>query len=263
MSRIETTFARLKQQNRKALVGFLVAGDPDLETSERNCRLALDNGVDVLELGVPFSDPTADGPVIQASGQRSLAAGTTVSKVLAMARRLRQDYQTPIVLFGYANPCFSYGYEKLARDAAEAGVDAFLVVDLPFEESGELRQHLDKFGLEFITLIAPTTPDDRLKILLQDARGFVYYIMVKGVTGARAEVAADVSAHLIRLRHHTNLPVAAGFGVSNGSQARDAARHADGVVVGSALVKAAAAGRLADLVKELRQTLDAGKGLGP
>ena len=257
MSRIEQTFARLKQQNRKALVGFLVAGDPDLEASERYCREALQNGVDVLELGVPFSDPTADGPVIQAAGQRSLAAGTTISKVLAMAKRLRCDFHAPIVLFGYANPYFSYGYEQLARDAAEAGVDAFLVVDLPFEESGELKVHLDRFGLELITLIAPTTPDERLTTLLKEARGFVYYIMVKGVTGARTEVAVDVSGHLARLRQHTRLPVAAGFGVSNGAQAREAARHADGVVVGSALVKAAVEGRLADLVKELRLALDA------
>lgn len=258
MSRIEQTFKRLKSEGRKALVGFLVAGDPDLETSEKHCRAALENGVDVLELGVPFSDPTADGPVIQAAGQRSLAAGTTVAKVLAMAKRLRRDFQTPIVLFGYVNPFFSYGYEALARDAAEAGVDAFLVVDLPFEESGEFRVHLDKSGLEFITLIAPTTPANRLKMILKDARGFVYYIMVKGVTGARTELATDVSAHVARLKKHTRLPVAAGFGVSNGPQARDAARYAEGVVVGSALVKAATEGRLPSLVKEIRQALDAG-----
>lgn len=257
MSRIEQTFLALKKQNRKALVGFLVAGDPDLERSERDCRAALENGVDVLELGVPFSDPTADGPVIQVAGQRSLAAGTTLPKVLEMARRLRKDTAAPIVLFGYVNPFFNYGYEALARDAAAAGVDAFLVVDLPYEESGEFRVHLDKAGLEFISLIAPTTPDARLGTILKDARGFVYYIMVKGVTGARAEVATDVAGHLVRLKNHTRLPVAAGFGVSNGSQARDAARHADGVVVGSALVKAAGEGRLVALVREIRQALDA------
>lgn len=257
MSRIEQTFEVLKKQGRKALVAFLEAGDPDLETSERHCREALSNGVDVLELGVPFSDPTADGPVIQAAGQRSLAAGTTLTKVLALAKRLRADFDTPIVLFGYVNPFFSYGYEKLAHDAAKAGVDAFLVVDLPFEESGEFRVHLDKAGLDFVTLIAPTTPDERLKTILKDARGFVYYIMVKGVTGARAQVAADVSDHLGRLKKHTKLPVAAGFGVSNGAQAKAAAQYADGVVVGSALVKAAAENRLVALVKEIRQALDA------
>lgn len=256
MSRIETLFKRLSKENRKVLVGFLVAGDPDLERSERDCRAALENGVDVLELGVPFSDPTADGPVIQAAGRRSLVAGTTVPKVLAMAKRLRRDFDAPIVLFGYVNPFFNYGYEALARDAAAAGVDAFLVVDLPFEESAEFRVHLDKDGLEFISLIAPTTPDARLGTILKDARGFVYYIMVKGVTGARTELAADVAGHLDKLRKHTRLPVAAGFGVSNGVQAREAARHADGVVVGSALVKAACEGRLPALVREIRQALD-------
>jgi tryptophan synthase alpha chain len=256
MSRIEDTFLRLKKKGRKALVGFLVAGDPDMERSERDCRAALANGVDVLELGVPFSDPTADGPVIQAAGHRSLEAGTTLSKVLEMAGRLRKDFETPIVLFGYVNPFFNYGYEALARDATGAGIDAFLVVDLPYEESGEFRVHLDKVGLEFISLIAPTTPEARLGTILKDARGFVYYIMVKGVTGARTEVAGDVAGHLARLKKHTRLPVAAGFGVSNGTQAVEAARHADGVVVGSALVKAATEGRLVELVREIRQALD-------
>ena len=257
MSRFEQTFERLAVEGRKALVGFLVAGDPDMETSERHCREALASGVDILELGMPFSDPTADGPVIQAAGRRSLAAGTTVARVLTMAKRLRHESLAPIVLFGYVNPFFSYGYERLAQDAADAGVDAFLVVDLPFEESGEFKCHLDRVGLDFITLIAPTTPAGRLKTILKDARGFVYYIMVKGVTGARTEVSADVSGHLARLKKHTRLPVAAGFGVSNGPQAREAARHAEGVVVGSALVKAADEGRLPDLVTEIRQALDA------
>ncbi len=256
MSRIEKTFKVLKDQNRKALVGFLMGGDPDMEASEKHCREALANGVDVLELGVPFSDPTADGPVIQLAGQRSLAAGTNVAAVLALAKRLRKDFETPIVLFGYVNPFFSYGYARLAKEAAAAGVDAFLVVDLPFEESGEFRQHLDPLGLDFISLVAPTTPDNRLGVILKAARGFVYYIMVKGVTGARVDIPADVAGHLDRLKKHTVLPVAAGFGVSNGSQAKDAARHADGVVVGSALVRAATEGRLAALVREIRQSLD-------
>lgn len=256
MNRMERTFKTLASKRRKALVGFLVAGDPDLAASERHCREALENGVDVLELGVPFSDPTADGPVIQAAGQRGLAAGATVSQVLALAARLRKDFETPIVLFGYANPFFSYGYEKLSTEAAAAGVDAFLVVDLPFEESSEFRDPLDRAGLDFITLIAPTTPAERLGTILKGARGFVYYIMVKGVTGARAEVASDVSDHLARLKQHTALPVAAGFGVSNGVQAREAARYAEGVVVGSALVKAASEGRLVTLVRELRLALD-------
>jgi tryptophan synthase alpha chain len=259
MNRITRTFEALKTANRKALVGFLVAGDPDLETSERHCREALGNGVDILELGIPFSDPTADGPVIQAAGQRALAAGTTVARVLELAGRLRRDFTAPIVLFGYANPFFNYGYGKLAEEAAAAGVDAFLVVDLPFEESGEFRVHLDKAGLDFITLVAPTTPEPRMAAILKAARGFVYYIMVKGVTGVRSEVASDVSAHLATLKRHTGLPVVAGFGVSTGIQAREAGRQAAGVVVGSALVRAASEGRLVPLVRELRHALDSGK----
>lgn len=256
MSRIKQAFEHLKQQNRKALVGFLMAGDPDLEVSEIWCREALLNGVDVLELGVPFSDPTADGPVIQAAGRRGLAAGATLDAVLSMVHRLRRDFDTPIVLFGYANPFFNYGYARLAKVAAEAGADAFLVVDLPFEESLEFRSHLDRYDLDFIALIAPTTPDKRLSEILKCARGFVYYIMVKGVTGARAAIPDDVAGHLARLKQHTALPVAAGFGVSHGAQARAAAQYAEGVVVGSALIQAAAEGRLVALVRELRQALD-------
>jgi len=256
MNRIKQTFERLRQQNRKALVGFLMAGDPDLEISEKHGREALQNGVDVLELGVPFSDPTADGSVIQAAGRRGLASGTTIDGVLKMAHRLRKDFDTPIIVFGYANPFFSYGYARLAKAAAEAGVDAFLVVDLPFEESDEFKIHLDEHGLDFIALIAPTTSTSRLAVILKNARGFVYYIMVKGVTGVRAEIPKDVSGHLSRLRQNTSLPIVAGFGVSDGPQARSAARYADGVVVGSALVQAAGEGRLVPLVKELRQALD-------
>ncbi|MEI8140723.1 MAG: tryptophan synthase subunit alpha [bacterium] len=256
MSRIKQTFAKLKQQNRKALVGFLMAGDPDLDISEEHCRTVLQNGVDVLELGVPFSDPTADGPVIQAAGRRGLAAGTTIEGVLKLAGRLRKDFDTPMVIFGYANPFFSYGYAKLAKAAAEAGVDAFLVVDLPFEESDEFKTHLDKHDLDFVSLIAPTTPSARLGVILHNACGFVYYIMVKGVTGVRTEIPADVAEHLARLRQNTTLPIVAGFGVSDGMQAKSAARYADGVVVGSALIQAAGEGRLAALVKEIRQALD-------
>jgi tryptophan synthase alpha chain len=256
MTRIERTFKRLHQEGKKALVGFLMAGDPDIETSERHCRTVLDNGVDILELGVPFSDPTADGPVIQAAGQRALAAGATLAKVLGLARRLRRDYEAPIVLFGYVNPLFSHGYARVCEEAAGAGVDALLVVDLPFEESGELREHLDRNGLDFITLVAPTTPEDRLRMILKEARGFVYYIMVKGVTGTRSALAVDVEQHLARLKAVTRLPVVAGFGVGNGAQARDAARHAGGVVVGSALIKAAQEQRLDGFVRELRQALN-------
>lgn len=257
MNRIETTFARLRAEGRKALVGYLTAGDPDPQTSERNIRAAIENGLDVLELGVPFSDPTADGPVIQAAAFRALAAGMTLPGVLELVRRLRADYSLPIVLFGYLNPFFHYGYARLAAAAAAAGADGFLIVDLPFEETGEIREHLDRADLCLIPLVAPTTPPPRAARVLARARGFVYYIMVKGVTGARSEVPADVARHVQELRRSTDLPIAAGFGVSSGAQAQAAARHADAVVAGSALVKAAQEGNLVERVRELRAGVDA------
>ena len=255
MSRIAQTFAALRAADRKGLVGYLTAGDPDLAASQRNFRRAAELGVDVLEIGIPFSDPPADGPTIQAAGQRALAAGTTVSRVLDMVRQLRRDIPTPIVLFGYANPLFAYGFANVCRDAADAGADGLLVVDLPAEESAELRRHAAPRGLDLIPLIAPTTPLARARAILADATGFVYYIMVTGVTGARAALPHDVAEHVKVLRTCTGLPIAAGFGVSSGEQAAAAARHADAGVVGSALVDAAAHGRLDEFVRELRHAL--------
>lgn len=255
VNRIQETFRRRKAKNEATFIGFLTAGDPTLEESERDIRAALDNGVDIIELGVPFSDPTADGPVIQEAGQRALAGGMTLGRTIELARRIRKDYENPIVLFGYVNLFFRHGYEVTCRQAAEAGVDAFLVVDLPFEESGELRECLARHDLDMIPLVAPTTPDARMGMILKDAGGFVYYIMVRGVTGARDVVADDAGARLERVRRHTTLPVVAGFGVANGSQARTVARIADGVVVGSALVKAARGGVLVPLVRDIRAAL--------
>jgi len=255
MNRIEETFAKAKREKRAVLVGYLTAGDPDRATSMADLRAALKHGVDILELGVPFSDPTADGPEIQQSSQRALAAGTTLRSVLEMARELRKETTAPMILFGYANPFYRYGFEALARDAAAAGVDGFLVVDLPPEESGEFDAALAGQALCLVPLIAPTTSMARAGTVLRAARGFVYYIMVRGVTGARAAVASDAAGHLATLRTCTPLPIVAGFGVSRGEQARAVAAAADGVVVGSALVAAARAGRLADLVRELRAAL--------
>lgn len=251
MNRITQTFQTLRAQKRKALIGYLTAGDPDLKTSERNIRAALANGLDILELGVPFSDPTADGPAIQAAGRRALASGVNLKRILGLAARLRCSFKTPIILFSYANPLFRYGYDALCRDAKRAGVDGFLVVDLPFEEADELRGLMQRHGLLFIQLIAPTTSPERAKRLLAQADGFVYYILVKGVTGARRQLGLNIKKNINRLRTCTDLPIAAGFGIGNGAQAREAARHADAVVVGSALVEAARVGRLAALVREL------------
>jgi len=255
VNRLPSTFAALKRAGRKGLVGYLTAGDPDLETSERDVRTALDGGVDVLELGVPFSDPTADGPTIQEATRRALAGGMTLRKTLDLAARIRQDYETPMVLFGYANPFFRYGYEAVCRDAAAAGVDGMLVVDLPFGVADDFTAHMTRRGLYRIPLIAPTTPPERAAAILKHAQGFVYYIMVRGVTGARQTVAADLGEHVRALRACTDLPVAVGFGVSDGAQARAAAADADAVVVGSALIRAAREDRLAERVAELRAAL--------
>ncbi len=256
MNRIEKTFDDLKAQGRKGLVAFLTVGDPDEVQSERDIREALDAGVDVLELGIPFSDPTADGATIQAASQRALHAGMTLKKALGMVARIRNDYDCPIVLFGYVNLFFRYGFDKVCADAAAAGADGMLVVDLPFEESGELRGHLAHNGMVFIPLVAPTTPPARLRKILDGARGFVYYIMVTGVTGARAGLAEGLAGRLAALREVTTLPVAAGFGISSGRQAAEAVRDADAVVVGSALITAAREGRLGTLVREIRAALD-------
>lgn len=255
MNRITRKFEELKKEGHKGLVGYLTAGDPDMETSEKNIRTAIESGVDILELGIPFSDPTADGPTIQEASQRSLAAGTTVDKVLELVKRLRKDFDLPIVLFGYVNPLFRYGYEKIAADAADAGADGFLVVDLPFDQAHELKTHIEKYDLCLIPLIAPTTPKDRASEILKDASGFVYYIMVTGVTGARETLAKDITENINQLRECTDLPIAVGFGVSSGDQARQAGESADAVVVGSALIKAAHSGNLSSLVSEISSAL--------
>jgi tryptophan synthase alpha chain len=261
MGRIEDTFKALKQAGRKGLVGYLTAGDPDAATSEARIREAIRGGLDVLELGVPFSDPTADGPVIQEASQRALAGGMSLGGVLAMVRSIRRDFPgLPIVLFGYANPFFRHGYEALCREAAEAGADGLLVVDLPFEEWGELQPFADRNGLRMIALVAPTTPGDRAKALLERAGGFVYYIMVRGVTGARDQVATDVGEHVRMLRAATRLPIAGGFGVSRPEQARAVAADVDAVVVGSALVRAAQENRAGSFVAGLRAALDEVRG---
>lgn len=256
MNRIDSTFARLKDEGRKGLIAYLTAGDPDLATSEEHFRTLVECGADVLEIGIPFSDPTADGPTIQAAGKRALDAGMSVERGLELVRNLRRDLDTPIVLFGYSNPYFMYGYDALCRDAVDAGADGILVVDFPAEEASEITPACREHGLHFVPLIAPTTPRDRASRILEQSNGFVYYIMVTGVTGARASVAEDVGDHVSRLRECTDLPIGVGFGVSTGEQAREVSAGAEAVVVGSALVEAAQQGRLADLTRELRSGLD-------
>ncbi|HEY6833802.1 MAG TPA: tryptophan synthase subunit alpha [Pseudolabrys sp.] len=238
-TRIERRFAALKEEGRAALVTFTMAGDPDTETSLAIAKALPKAGADLIELGMPFTDPMADGPAIQASGQRALRGGQTLKKTLAMVREFRKsDDDTPIVLMGYYNPIYIYGVDKFLADANAAGVDGLIVVDLPPEEDEELCLPALKAGLNFVRLATPTTDDKRLPTVLNNTSGFVYYVSITGITGAAAPDAAKVSAAVARIKRHTTLPVAVGFGVRTAEQARGIAQGADGVVVGSALVDA-------------------------
>lgn len=237
MGRIGDKFKSLRAKNEKALIVYLTAGDPSMEATKRLILGMEDAGVDILEIGVPFSDPTADGPVIQAASQRSLKAGTTLKGVLELVANIRRTSQIPIVLFGYFNPIFAYGVEKFARTASEAGVDAVLVVDLPPEEAGELRVYSDDAGLDFISLIAPTSGQDRMKTILKTATGFLYYISITGVTGTAAPKIEDIAREVGKIRKLTQMPIAVGFGISNAKQAQEIGTVADGIVIGSAVIK--------------------------
>jgi tryptophan synthase alpha chain len=238
-TRIDRRFAQLKTEGRAALVTFLTAGDPDAETSLALLRAIPAAGADVVELGMPFTDPMADGPAIQLSSQRALKAGQTLKKTLAMVRAFRQaDDATPLVLMGYYNPIYIYGVDRFLRDAKSAGVDGLIVVDLPPEEDEELCLPALKAGMNFIRLATPTTDDKRLPAVLANTSGFVYYVSITGITGAAMADPAKVTAAVARIKRHTKLPVAVGFGVRTAEQAAVIAAGADGVVVGSALVNA-------------------------
>jgi tryptophan synthase alpha chain len=238
-TRIDRRFAALKEEGRAALVTFTMAGDPDYATSLALAKALPAAGADVIELGMPFTDPMADGPAIQAAGLRALKAGQTLKKTLDMVRAFRKDDDaTPIVLMGYYNPIYIYGVDKFLPDAIGAGVDGLIVVDLPPEEDEELCLPALKAGLNFIRLATPTTDDKRLPSVLTNTSGFVYYVSITGITGAAAPDPGNVTAAVARIKRHTRLPVAVGFGVRTAEHARAIASGADGVVVGSALVTA-------------------------
>lgn len=237
MGRIGDKFESLRAKNEKALIVYLTAGDPSLAVTKELIFELEKAGVDILEIGVPFSDPTADGPVIQAASQRALKTGTTLASVLKMVADIRLSSQIPIVLFGYFNPIFAYGVEKFARTASEAGVDGVLVVDLPPEEACELRVYSDAAGLDFISLVAPTSGKDRMKTILKTATGFLYYVSITGVTGTAAPKVEDVAREVGKIRKLTKMPIAVGFGISNAKQAKAIGAVADGIVIGSAVVK--------------------------
>jgi tryptophan synthase alpha chain len=239
MTRIERRFAALKKEGRAALVTFTMAGDPDPKTALALAKALPKAGADVIELGMPFTDPMADGPAIQAAGQRALRAGQDMVKTLTLVREFRRDDDdTPLVLMGYYNPIYIYGVEKFLADAKSAGVDGLIVVDLPPEEDEELCLPALRAGLNFIRLATPTTDDKRLPAVLGNTSGFVYYVSITGITGSAAPDAGKVTAAVARIKRHTALPVAVGFGVRDAASARAIAAGADGVVVGSALVEA-------------------------
>jgi tryptophan synthase alpha chain len=238
-SRIDRRFAALKKEGRAALVTFTMAGDPDQATSLAVLKALPQAGADVIELGMPFTDPMADGPAIQAAGLRALRAGANMKQTLATVREFRAgDDATPIVLMGYYNPIYVYGVDKFLADAKAAGVDGLIVVDLPPEEDAELCLPALHAGVNFIRLTTPTTDDKRLPTVLANASGFVYYVSITGITGSAAPDPGKVSGAVARIRRHTKLPVCVGFGVRTAAQARAIAENADGVVVGSALVDA-------------------------
>ncbi len=237
MSRIDDVFKKLQERGDKALIPFITAGDPDLPTTAELIKVLAGAGADLIELGVPFSDPMADGPTIQAASERALAGGTSLVKILELVAAVRRETSIPLVLMGYYNPVFRYGAERFAQDAARAGVDALLLVDLPPEEVGEISVAAQAAGLALITLLAPTTPRERMRQLAAAAQGYIYYVSMTGVTGAQKISPADIRAAVEELKTMTAVPVGVGFGITTAEEAASVGEFADGVVVGSALVR--------------------------
>ncbi|KDM65338.1 tryptophan synthase subunit alpha [Acidiphilium sp. JA12-A1] len=247
MSRIAATFARLRDEGRAGLIPFVEAFDPDRETSATLLAGMAARGADLIEIGMPFTDPMADGPTIQQAGRRALRAGATLAGTLGLVRDFRAVNDTvPLILMGYLNPILSYGVERFTADAAAAGVDGVIVVDLPTEEADLLLPHLRQHRIDLIRLVAPTTTDERLPVVLNDSSGFVYYVSITGITGTRTASAEDLARDIPRVRKATDMPVAVGFGVRTPAQAATVARFADAAVVASALIDKLAAGLDAD-----------------
>lgn len=250
--RIKRRFATLAKENRAGLVPFVTAGDPNVETSEAIIQGLPAAGADLIELGMPFTDPMADGPAVQVSSQRALKAGQTQRRTLEMVGRFRQqDSDTPIILMGYYNPIYIYGVEQFVEDAADAGVDGLIIVDVPPEEDAELRVPAAQAGIDFVRLTTPTSDENRLPLLMESASGFVYHVSITGITGTRSAETSTVADAVARIRRFTDLPVVVGFGIKTPEQAAEIARVADGAAVGSAIVQ-----RIADAPK-------GGEGISP
>lgn len=256
MTRIDDTFARLKAERKKAFVAYVMAGDPDCQTSLEVVKGLPGAGVDIIELGIPFTDPMADGPTIQLAGQRALAGGQTLERTLELAAEFRKgDNVTPIVAMGYYNPIYNRGVETFLKDAKAAGIDGLIVVDLPPEEDEELCIPANRAGLNFIRLATPTTDDKRLPKVLQNTGGFVYYVSITGITGSAEAQATDVGPEVARIKRSTDLPIIVGFGVNTPERARTIAGVADGTVVGSAIVSQLADGKPVEEVLAFVKTL--------
>jgi tryptophan synthase alpha chain len=266
VSRIAARFAALKREGRGALIPFIEAFDPDSATSLAMLRGMPGAGADLIEIGIPFTDPMADGPIVQAAGKRALAAGVKVLRVLDMVREFRgQDDATPIILMGYLNPVLSYGAERFCADAAAAGIDGLIMVDLPTEEADMLVPHATASGIDVIRLVAPTTDTERLPLVLRDSSGFIYYVSITGITGTRSTTAEHLREAIPRIRRVSDLPIAVGFGVRSPAQAAEAVKVADAAVVGSALCSTIAANLgkpdlVPRLLEQVRQLADGVRG---
>ena len=257
MSRIEEAF-----QKHKAFIAFITVGDPDLETTERVVHAAVENGADLIELGIPFSDPTAEGPVIMEADEVALKAGTTTDKVFELTKKLRETITVPMVYMTYANVVFSYGCEKFAQKAADAGIDGLILPDVPYEEKEEFTEVFDRYGLDLISMIAPTS-EDRIAMIAKEAKGFIYMVSSVGVTGTRSEITTDISAMTDLVKKNSEVPCAVGFGISTPEQAARMAELSDGAIVGSAIIKIIAkygkeaAGPVGEYVKEMADAVHA------
>lgn len=240
MSRIGRTFRKIRESNGKAFIPYIMAGDPDLKRTRQLVKILDECGADIIELGVPFSDPLADGPTIQKAAQRALREGVTLGGVIELVSELRRDTQIPVILMTYYNPVLKYGEERFVRDATAAGVDGVIVPDLPPDEAGLLRKNARKAGFDTIFLLAPTSTEDRIKTVARASTGFIYYVSITGITGSKLSMDPAIESHIARIRKERGKPVAVGFGISTPEEASVVARFADGVIIGSAIVKRAA-----------------------